>query len=421
MLGVASFNFVVDPYRLFRTPAWHRFNEKKDAATNQIWLYKAYEVKRIRPVTLLLGSSRVAAGVDALSSSWPAGYLPVYNLGIDAATPYVEFRYLQHVMSTYAPREVVIGLDFESFLDVLEADHSVNHGFEFRLATNADGTANAEASRQHISDLVNVLLSYDALGDAVDTVTTNMFGNASGTEAGNEVDTELENASLQTGTFPWFEWLNFINVRRFSRSFNSFAMSDLQSLIDLCLSHKVHVVLYIHPIPAETLEIMDRVGCWSTFEDWKRNLVRLTSEYDRSDAAGSLVLWDFSGYDEFSTEAAGGNRHVMRWFTEAWHYSRALGDLVIQRVTGQSTADFGERLTSENLEAHLAEIRRRRLTYRETHPEETTRVQAIYNAGIQALKRRLALTAVSTRPERRNRTSAAPRASSTANSNHNTG
>ena len=388
MLAVVAFNYAIDPYRVFQAPTWSRFNANKSAIINQTWLYKAYEINRQEPVTLLLGSSRVAAGMDALSPSWPSDFRPVYNLGIDAGTPYVALRYLQHAMSTNVPKTVVIGLDFELFLDVLEASHSVHKEFESRLATNPDGTANRGAPRQRLSDIASVLLSYDALSDTIGTVTQNVLGKATAISAGNEIDSELDTIIGQTGTRPWFEWMNLINVRRLTSSFNSFAMSDLRSLLALCASQNIRVILYIHPIPAQGLEMLDLLGCWNAFEDWKRELVDVVSEYAQPGASSRVLLWDFSDYDDYSMEVVEGGGHVMRWFIEAWHYKPALGDLIIQRISGVSDFKFGSRLVPEGLETHLAEIRQRRQIYRETHPTEVAHVQSLYDAGVRALRLR---------------------------------
>ena len=56
---VAGFNAVINPYEVF---AWQRIpwlNEYKPGTRNHVALAKAYQVERARPVTVILGTSRV--------------------------------------------------------------------------------------------------------------------------------------------------------------------------------------------------------------------------------------------------------------------------------------------------------------------------------------------------------------------------
>ena len=185
LLFVSAFDISVDPYRVFDMPRVEGFNGHKGAAANLEWPYKTYEVERVAPRTVLLGSSRVAVGMDALSASWPKEYYPVYNLGLPAAGPYVWFRYLQHLMAKHVPDTVIVGVDFEYFLDVLESKHTAWGKFESRLSANSDGTPNTGAGRQHVLDLLEFSLSYDAISDSLSTVIGNARGDAADTTLGN--------------------------------------------------------------------------------------------------------------------------------------------------------------------------------------------------------------------------------------------
>lgn len=386
VLAVGAFSVIVDPYRIFRTPQVSWFNAHKSAAANQEWLYKVYELNRVAPRTVLLGSSRVAVGMDARSSSWPPDRWPVYNLGLGSAMPYASFRYLQHLMTNHIPESVIVGLDFEYFLDVLESQHAAAGDFESRLAVNSDGSPNRNVGRQQLLDFAQIALSSDSLSDSFATVIGNIEGDTSDTADGNESDQELFRERVKTGTFPRMEWIDVVNARRFSGDRNQFAMADLRALLDLCEAHGTRVTLYIHPMPADTMEMMDLLGYWPMFEDWKRELVRVASQYPHRETAEGIVLWDFSDYDTYSTETVRPDGRVMHWFWESWHYTRALGDLVVGRMFDGSTAHFGAVLTTVNIESHLMQIRQRRQQYRMSHRADIDRVKAVYNAATLVLR-----------------------------------
>src|SRR6185295_17831899 len=97
--AIAAANALVDPYLLFNMPRVKGFNASKPSVERFERMMKTYEVLRAAPRSLILGSSRVAIGLDADHASWPADSRPVYNLGIAAADPFTSYRYLQHVLA----------------------------------------------------------------------------------------------------------------------------------------------------------------------------------------------------------------------------------------------------------------------------------------------------------------------------------
>ena len=65
-----------------------------------------------------------------------------------------------------------------------------------------------------------------------------------------------------------------------------------------------------------------------------------------------MQLFDFSGYNEFTTERVPppADRHsAMRWYWDAGHYKVALGDEMLGVIFGDA-APFGVALTSSNVE-----------------------------------------------------------------------
>ena len=97
-----------------------------------------------------------------------------------------------------------------------------------------------------------------------------------------------------------------------------------------------------------------------------------------------MRVWDFGGYDQFSTESLpeGADRRAhLRWFWEPSHYSKALGNIVLTRIFGGSDTSYGVVLTAETIEPRLAAIRERRKAYRESHPDAVSRIRAIYDSA----------------------------------------
>ena len=83
------------------------------------------------------------------------------------------------------------------------------------------------------------------------------------------------------------------------------------------------------PFHAALLEIFNDVGLWPRFVQWQRELAELLPKQPDSD----VVLWDFSGYNAYTTEAVPDRPRDLtlrtRWYLEFTHFKPALGERMI--------------------------------------------------------------------------------------------
>ena len=115
-------------------------------------------------------------------------------------------------------------------------------------------------------------------------------------------------------------------------------------------------------------------------------MVRLNEQVAEEYHRQPFPLWDFSGFNSYTTEAVpklGDKVSMMEWFWESSHYRKELGDRVLDRVLDytdpdrQIADDFGVLLTSGNIEQHLEAIRQSREAYEQAHPEEVKEIQEL--------------------------------------------
>jgi hypothetical protein len=375
---LAAFNVVMDPYMLFHVPRMAGFNAHKPAVDTQQKMMKAYEVLQIKPNTLVLGSSRAALGVDGQSPAWPARDRPIYNLALTAGGPYVAHRYLQDVLWRQHISLVVFGLEFEYFLTPTFVE-ATGREFESRLIVKPDGSVNDDESRQRLRDRFRAALSFDALTDSAVTLAANFKGESSDLLAGNW--NWKPRVIAEMGSFPIFALADVFWIRWYpGRQRDPRVMADVKAILDLCESHGTRVILFISPSHADHLEILDLAGHWHAFEEWKRGLAALTAKYRDTNGRSGVTLWDFSGYDSYSTERVPTDRHVLHWFLDPAHYTKALGDVIVNRIFGEAGTQFGVLLTPETIEPHLAAIREQQRLYRERHQADAGRVRDLYNS-----------------------------------------
>lgn len=376
LLLVGGFNALVDPYALFGGPSIAGFNAVKPLLPNHLRIHKTYRVSDHQPRALVLGTSR-AARIDPLHPAW--GETPAYNLATPGAKPHESLRWLQHAHAVTPIERVVMGLD----LFVFNAHYpALQPSDEQRLAVDAAGASHPFWRLQRYAHL----LSWDLTKASFETVAEQR------TKEGLEVhplgrwehrvapdplpaSRKSERTYLTTSWFP-------PPARRFTLAEEApgTAMGSLRELVRFCTRHGIDLHLYISPSHARHWEALDAAGLWPSFERWKRRLTRLVAD-ERQAASSRLTLWDFSGANRYTTEAlpAKGAGKRMAWYVESSHFSKALGDRLLDRMLTEASDDdgFGVRLTPESLVAHLERLHLSQQRYRARHPEEAADVARI--------------------------------------------
>lgn len=374
---VGTFNVLVNPYLFFQLPRIKAFNSRKPAVDTQQHLMKAYNVLRAQPNTIILGSSGMAIGLNAQSAAWPARERPVYNLGFMGEGVRTARRYLQHVSAQSHLSLVVLGLEFGDFL-TLRRQYAPH--YDSRLTVKDDGNSNPEWSRQRIEDVLFSTWSLDTTSASVGTLADNLIGDSSNMADSGDIDPIFyrENAP-KVGSYP------FVVVTDLTYSYlyrdsdiDESEMNEVQQILKLCREKKIDLLIVLEPTHADELELATLSGKWQTMENWKRALTNMVAEATRSASGSRAELWDFAGYNAYSTEGVSKTRSSLRWFFSPSHFTHALGDIVVQEINGVDDGSFGVRLTSNNIEGRLAEVRQAQRSYHVLQPADVERVYKLY-------------------------------------------
>lgn len=111
---LAAFVVVVDPYYLFGSPSWPGVNVVRPYYELHVIAAKPYQMRRIEPSVVTLGSSRVEVGLDPRHPGWADRN--VFNFGLPSATSYEVMLAYLHASEIARPlKQVVVGLDFFGF------------------------------------------------------------------------------------------------------------------------------------------------------------------------------------------------------------------------------------------------------------------------------------------------------------------
>lgn len=402
MLLAATLVVAVDPYRLYHGAAEPGWAPVKPKAGPNGAMSKAYHVLRARPGGLILGNSRAEVGFDPAHPAWPDDARPIYNLALPGTGVRSSHDYLLHVLTERqqtAPdrplRTVLLGLDLMDYL--VEAQAPAVQGGEgstdpaaARLHGASSPALGGRTLRQ-LRDYAQSTLTMGALFDALQTLAAQRDPYAADLDAqGFNPMRDYIKIAADEGYWRLFRQKDLANSRSFARRPTALIHADgregaplreLRKILALCRERGIDLRLVIYPYHAHLLEIIAATGHWPTFEQWKRQLVRLVDEEGR----GTVALWDFSGFDSHTAEAVpppGDRRTTMRWYWEAGHFKRELGDQVLARVFGEAAAEpgFGVRLDAGNVEAHIVGLQAQREAYRAAHPADVRDIAEIVAA-----------------------------------------
>jgi hypothetical protein len=353
IISVGLWNWLIDPYDLFDTPNFFGINHEKIKKDNNDRLFKAADIIRIKPKTILVGSSRTKQGLDPEHPVFN-NQSSVYNLAINGPNFYEVRRYIEHAVANQPDlKEIVLGIDFFMFNDRLANRPSFS---EQRL----------EKKQLLYSDVINALFSLDTFNISQKTIDASQQEPDLNNNYGE--NGFMPNRNANDGKTDWrFEQsINLYFTIHSNYQFSEKYWSDFVKLVELCQQNNIELKVFISPAHATDFESIRLTQQWTTFEQWKRKLVQLTP------------VWDFSGYNSITTEAIAPK---MKNYVDNSHYTPQIGNLILNRIfdyqTEQVPKDFGVLITTQNIEQHLAQIRSDREIWISNHPEEVQLVQQL--------------------------------------------
>lgn len=120
LLLVSVINYLVDPYDFFNTPNFLGINHSKPKKDFNDRLFKAADIIRIKPTTVILGSSRTKQGINPKHPALKNDK-SVYNLALNGPNIYKVRRYLEHTIANQKNlKQVIFGVDFFLFNKTLK-------------------------------------------------------------------------------------------------------------------------------------------------------------------------------------------------------------------------------------------------------------------------------------------------------------
>jgi len=396
LLGIVfTFSFVIDPYGLYGNSKIIGVNNIKPVMINHARMIKAYKVNAEEPKTILLGSSTVEVGLNPDSKMLSDYPKPIYNLGLSGALEYEIYRYLQESLIKGNLKSVIFELHFTSY-----ANKKNEVGFkEERLTANQKGNKRSQVaiSYNHLQDLVEHSISSTAIIDMLKTFAYSFMNKpaviyyANGQRNIDHWKQDLDSKSGYGGSFylsnleakikqklahtcsgDFDELQNVAELKGSKRQ-----ILYLSKILNLVKNNNLNMKVFISPEHVWALENLVGEGQWASYEDWKRKVVAVIDEFNIKNPETALTLWDFSGYNSITTEfvpPVGDLNRRMNNYLDFRHYAPPIGDRILNKISDKHQKnhvddDFGMRISGDNIESHLAELRFTRQKYVSSQPQ----------------------------------------------------
>ena len=375
LMVAAGFNWLIDPYGIFGTPQIMGINSNKTEGANYERVYKAFDIQRKQPATLIIGNSRTLYG---LNPDHPGiKFRPAYNASLSNLSPEEALAYIKHAQNISPLKQVILATDFFTFNRYFRLPESFS---EQRLAFS--GAFDRTVAR--LADWKNSLVSWKALGDSFGTLKTQHKPPVihSNGQFGSDYYAQwvAEVGGPHSASLNIYEETYFAYKYRPPPDYDYFLFDDkgvspkldvLQAIIEYCDTQNILMSIHISPSHARIWEIIRILKLWPEFEKFKRELVKIVdARNERLPKKTAISLWDFSGYNSITTEPfppLNSPKSVMKGYWESTHYKSEIGDLVLDKMLKLDNPnippEFGVLITGANIEKHLETLRAQQAKY----------------------------------------------------------
>jgi hypothetical protein len=390
-LGVLCLlNVLADPMRVFGTPRWHGVNHRGPDVSGFDRMVKAYEIERLAPRTVVIGSSRVLSGFSGVEHwpvRWPA---PVYNYSLLGANAVEIRRYVEHALAA-APVETVLWVaDFFAF----NADYTGSDTFVEGRLRSLDGSRRLPVVLEDYRDAGlgvestrrSVLTLWNSLRDR-------LAAPAGETASSPSVRPWAEHFRNSERSYP-SRWLPAPHHRYVFRreAGGPETFEQLEAILAACKKRGVRLILAYPPVHARLHEAMMRVGVWPQYEEWKRRVAERVRDFNAR-MGGDVPVWDFAIYNKATTEpvpGVSGTAARMDFYEDSAHFSPHFGQCMLRQfglMDGALPEPLAVRVDAEpDLIGHLARVRAAHEAYRAAAPAEIAAVAAALE-GLPVLSR----------------------------------
>ena len=304
---------------------------------------KPLQVLRLKPKTIIVGSSRVRDGMDPsiLDGLVPP---PIMNYGTAGLRATEGARFIRHAIDVADVSCVIWGLDFFGFND-REIDEMGSDGF---------GILGASMRPKDLARLLiawpTVLLSSEVI-NGTGTTLPNGFNIAPATPPDQITASIMRNA------------VGFAKAPFLYGKFSSCEkhMEEFEAILAYASAKGVKVCLYTSPLHALVMEAIFQAGAGDMFFAWKAKVAELALKY-------GVPLHDCMEYNQITVSRV----EAAKYFFDGAHFTPLVSRMILSGffpVSSEKPAGFAPALTPDTISASREKLEMARRAYIRANPD----------------------------------------------------
>jgi hypothetical protein len=332
---VGTVNIYIDPYDTFfiHSEKFHDLRKTKSR------IYKANHVVEGGIDVAVLGSSRPEAAFEEAGDFFPNKNF--YNVALQDTSLKETERVAQLLFEYNSPKVTILGAEF----DVYNFDHLVDEHTKSLFSP----------TQKRLEVILEQALSFQTLKTSIEMIKEKRGVESKKIDPSMKVKFEiLLNDSIRLASK--FPYPLHYSMERWSK---------LSSIKSVALNHGSRVYIILMPVHATVLTVFEELGYWTSFENWKRDLI--------STVGDDVEVWDFTGYADYQTEAIPAQNDAnqkMGWYNDPSHCNKKYGQEILNTIFGNGERYIGTKITKYNIDEVEKRIRSDQLKYHQEHPKQ---------------------------------------------------
>lgn len=314
----AALNYTIDPFGFYH-PATPGYFIRKPAMPKHQRMAKAHIIRKTKPETVILGSSRIDYALNPDHPFFEGQ--KAYNAGLKGVRIDEVAAMMIHACHSGA-RQFVWGLDFFSFNAAIprRPDFSTDRLYNQTGANTPDTDKRMLVSLSALKPMLQTVLYQNRT--TVPTIRTN----------GMHTPEELDHDTQSKGTNAMMAHIRdtFLNELYFPAPSRDFVMDDaamwngLESALVFAHDNDVPIRAFIAPQHASHYSLIQQAGLWPVFTTWRTRVIALFDRYGFS-------ATDFTDITDINSTT------LAPYYWESSHYTPALGNMILDHLSGKQT------------------------------------------------------------------------------------
>ncbi len=344
---VCSFNYVVDPYGLYKT----NFFDSKPKQAVHSRLAKLFEVREQKPISIVIGTSRADMAIDPEHEYFVK---PSYNLSNAGLSIYEAKYYIKEAIKL-GVKNILFVADWRMFNDTIKKSSDFETYFKDY-------------------NKYKFLLNYKTLEDSFYTIKNQTIKNRyfkNGLLNDSHMIAYVDNVGGHLALMKKEEkfYYKFISANNnFYKGTNLNSFNDFKEILEMCYKNNIKLDIIFGPSHIRQWEAFAYYNQYETFLKWKKDVVLNVERVALEQHKKPFRIVDFSVYHKLTAEEVPVDPKIkMKYHFEGSHYKKSLGNIVLDRLLDKSEyKDFGVIINSENIDSHLEKLRNDRIKFIDT-------------------------------------------------------